>query len=240
MKIIYNYIKSLYRKFIFPASIKLSKNTSVIDLIKNFNYDIKTIIEIGASNGRYTKILKNKFPKSFIFCIEANKDLKDNFLKNTINCKNVSLEAIGIGSKNEIKTFYKNNDSDTNSLLKPLRNVDSKIDKFFIPKSTEKIKVTTIDDFCKSKNIKQIDLLKIDIQGGELEALKGSINLLKNKLIKVIYLEVNFIEMYQNCPFFSDIDIFLKGFEYQCFGVYNLDYGKNDRILYGDAIYILK
>jgi hypothetical protein len=107
MKIIYNYIKSLYRKFIFPASIKLSKNTSVIDLIKNFNYDIKTIIEIGASNGRYTKILKNKFPKSFIFCIEANKDLKDNFLKNTINCKNVSLEAIGIGSKNEIKTFYK-------------------------------------------------------------------------------------------------------------------------------------
>ena len=56
-------------------------------------------------------------------------------------------------------------------------------------------------------NINNIDFIKLDIQGGELNALKGA----KNSLNKVLGLEIEieFHEMYKNQPLFSDINSFM-------------------------------
>lgn len=53
----------------------------------------------------------------------------------------------------------------------------------------EIIKISSIDDFCYKQNIKQIDLLKLDIEGHELSALRGAKNMLKQKAIKNIQFE---------------------------------------------------
>ena len=52
------------------------------------------------------------------------------------------------------------------------------------------VKTNTIDNFCKSKKIKNIDLLKIDAEGHEEYILKGTINLLKKNCVNIIYVEV--------------------------------------------------
>ena len=52
------------------------------------------------------------------------------------------------------------------------------------------VKTNTIDNFCKSKKIKNIDLLKIDAEGHEEYILKGAINLLKKNCVNIIYVEV--------------------------------------------------
>ena len=52
------------------------------------------------------------------------------------------------------------------------------------------VKTNTIDNFCKKKNIKYIDLLKIDSEGHEEYVLKGCKDLLKKKKVNVIYVEI--------------------------------------------------
>ena len=51
------------------------------------------------------------------------------------------------------------------------------------------VKTNTIDNFCKSKKIKNIDLLKIDAEGHEEYILKGAINLLKKNCVNITVLK---------------------------------------------------
>ncbi|OHC75917.1 MAG: methyltransferase FkbM [Rhodospirillales bacterium RIFCSPLOWO2_12_FULL_58_28] len=68
------------------------------------------------------------------------------------------------------------------------------------------IKTVRLDDI---KEIKSIDYLKIDIQGGELEVFRNGVGQLANCL--VIHAEVEFLPMYENQPLFSEVEIFLRG-----------------------------
>jgi FkbM family methyltransferase len=57
--------------------------------------------------------------------------------------------------------------------------------------SSSLINVVCLDDYCKQRNINRIDFIKIDVEGFELDVLKGGINLLTKKNIDVIQLELN-------------------------------------------------
>ena len=80
--------------------------------------------------------------------------------------------------------------------------------------STEEIDTVRFDDVEETAGT---DMIKIDIQGGELMVLKNSQNRLKDVL--VIHTEVEFLPMYQDQPLFSDVDSFLrsKGFMFHRF-----------------------
>ncbi|MGK7900168.1 MAG: FkbM family methyltransferase, partial [Hormoscilla sp.] len=79
--------------------------------------------------------------------------------------------------------------------------------------STEEIKTTTLDDFCRSEGIEEIDFLQIDTQGGELKVLEGAAEMLEKSVMALI-VEVEFTSIYENQPLFSDVDLYLrkKGF----------------------------
>lgn len=47
------------------------------------------------------------------------------------------------------------------------------------------VSVVTLDMFCTSTNIDEIDFLKVDVEGFEMEVFKGAINLFENKKNKV-------------------------------------------------------
>lgn len=112
----------------------------------------------------------------------------------------------------------------------------------------ERIKIPTIrlDDVDEIKNI---DYLKIDIQGGELEVFKNGVNLLKNCL--VIHTEVEFLPMYEGQPLFSEVELFLRelGFVFHRFSPLvsrivqpllhkNNKRGELSQVTFADAIFI--
>lgn len=77
----------------------------------------------------------------------------------------------------------------------------------------EEIKTQTLDSYF-GPALKHIDFLKIDTQGTELEILKGALNLLRQKKISLIKLEVTTIPVYKNQALFSEIDLFLRNLNY--------------------------
>ena len=79
------------------------------------------------------------------------------------------------------------------------------------------------------KDIKLFNFINIDTQGYELEALKGMKKQLK--YVDYLYLEVNFRQVYKNCPELKEIDQFLKKYNFQRVGMFRTNKG------WGDAIY---
>ena len=231
-------------KILFPSSLsRLSKFDDVYELIYHLQPNPKIIFEVGSSNGRYTTLLGEIFSSASIHCFEANKEWQRDWSNELSKkpkeiCSRTKITWKGIGEREGNYTYYLNKEKDTNSLFRPKNKVDPSIDAYLENVKKISIPVITIDDYAINNDIDKIDILKMDIQGAELIALKGAKNLLDKKSIKLIYLEVSFIPQYDNSPLFSDIDIYLRSFEYKFYGIYNLTYSSESKLFYGDALYI--
>jgi FkbM family methyltransferase len=71
--------------------------------------------------------------------------------------------------------------------------------------STETVQTVRLDDLDETRDV---DLIKIDIQGGELMALSHALNRVRNAV--VIQTEVEFMPLYVDQPLYSDVDTFLR------------------------------
>ena len=94
-------------------------------------------------------------------------------------------------TKNQ-KKFYITQREDSSSFLKP-SNLD--LNEYEI-KNIRNVQLDRLDNIIKSHNIKKPALIKLDVQGFELEALKGAIKILKN--IDYIITEISYKKIYHN------------------------------------------
>src|SRR6185369_1183963 len=87
-------------------------------------------------------------------------------------------------------------------------------------------------EFCQSRGLEAPDILKFDIQGNELEALRGATRILETNGPLLIYLEVLFERLYKNCALFSDISAFLQEKGYELYNLYELQHSPEGRLEY--------
>jgi FkbM family methyltransferase len=104
--------------------------------------------------------------------------------------------------------------------------------------SVDNMKTRTLD----SLDLDNSDFIKIDIQGGELNALKGGEDLLKNTL--GLEVEVEFIELYNDQPLFGEICSFLDGAGFEFFDFVNFSrwerqsHNTYGQCTFGDALFL--
>ncbi len=175
----------------------------LFNIIKNKKKII--IFDIGCYKGTFFKIFYNskllKHIKKDIYIFDPNPYVK-NYLKDFINKKNFFFENKVLASSNKeiVFNFNQSFESSGSSITKTFMNdkkwifTRSLFLKFFLQKTEgfKKIKVPsiTLDNYIKKKNVKKIDILKIDVEAGELEVLKGMKNCLKKNLIRAIQIEI--------------------------------------------------
>lgn len=71
------------------------------------------------------------------------------------------------------------------------------------------IETTTLDDFCQTQAISDLEFLKIDVQGADLDVLRGGEQVLQRSTLGVS-IEVEFAPIYQGQPLFAEIDQYLR------------------------------
>ncbi len=196
------------------------ENKAINLILKKLEGDKLTGFDIGAKGGVFLiPKLKNFFD---FYGFEPNVE-EFNRLKNS---KNTTYFPFAIGEYSRNKKFYITKHASYSSFLK-LDHINFK--KHFglmkdYPKwrddmqikKTVSVEVSTIDNLLSEQNIDQIDFLKLDTQGTELEILKGAHNSLVNHKIGVIFSEFSFIKCYANQNSFSELEIYLKKYNYEC------------------------
>lgn len=222
-----NFIKNLWYLDSFFILKKLTNKTNPV------------IFDIGACDGSSVQEFKKIFPDAVIYSFEPYPESYNGLAKLAEKYPDVYVYNLALSNTNGTMNFFVNKSKATNSLLKPLL-THSFIDEYI--SIEENIRVTTkkIDTFLENYKINEIDILKIDVQGGELLVLEGAQETLRNKKVKLIYSEIWLIEGYKGQPLYHDIAAYLATFGYLPFGIYNMHYRKDGHFLWGDAIFYLK
>ncbi len=208
-------------------------------LIKKKLFDNKdiTIFDVGAHDGRTIELYKKHFPKSSIFSFEPTPKTFEILVRKSSKHENVKVFNEALTDYIGTTDFHINHSSLTNSILKS-SNIKYNSSDVYGTKEKITVRANTVDNFCLENGVDKIEIFKIDVQGADLQVLKGAENMLKDKKIELIFIEVEFVQVYQNQPLFHDISLFLNGFGYNLFSLYNLSINSEGQIIYGDAVFV--
>ena len=191
---------------LIKALIKgVAAGTEHIEFLNKLN-NLNTIIDIGAHNGQFALIAKYKFKKSKIYSFDPLSESKKKYQDSLKDKKKCFFFNCAIGNKNTNGKINISQNSDSSSIL----SISKRQTEIF--KNTKKIgvqdiKIKKLNYYLKKKDLKKYSLLKIDVQGYELNALKGCEDLLNN--IQYIYIECSYEELYKKQPLFNQINRWL-------------------------------
>ncbi len=187
-------------KFLYGCSIRglgvynyenmlVSGEKSFIDkIIKNLalNNEGLIVFDVGANKGDYTNLLADEIKNIKILSFEPHpKTFK--VLSKNCNQTNIKLFNCALSSnEGEFELFdYDSKDGSLHASLNA--EIFSTIHNSSV--ISHKVNVSTIDIICKENNINKIDFLKIDVEGYELDVLKGASRMLLNESIQIIQFE---------------------------------------------------
>jgi len=205
----------------------------------SFFSDFKTVFDVGAHHGKVTKKLRHLSPHAIIHAFEPFSKSYELLLSNFYKDDRVVLNNLAASNFNGDASFYSNVGDETNSLLQSVPTRDC-IDAWTQNVSATRVKTISLDAYAENKAISQIDFIKIDTQGNTFEVLEGSKQLLRSKSIKWIYSEAEFIEIYKNEKRFSEIELLMRGYDYQLVKFYNLNYTEAGCLAWVDALFCPK
>lgn len=155
------------------------------NLIKNRFKSNSVFIDVGANIGYYS-IWASKFnPYGKIYSFEPS---VSNFkrLNENISCNNLFSQIIPIQKAVAASSGHISMTEDLDTL-----NHIVKSEIITENENTVKVGCINLDDFAQNENISFIDYLKIDVEGYELDVLKGAEKLLMEKKIGIIQMEIN-------------------------------------------------
>lgn len=199
------------------------------------------IFDVGGNVGQTILRYKNLFPEATIHSFEPNPDIFPTLKENEEKYRHVFTYNLAVGSREGEMKFYKN---DTSIYSSPYPMNDSFNHNAYVDEAYEKesevmmVPMTTLTNFTHQQGIEHIDILKMDIQGGEIEALKGFEKYLEEQRIDIIYTELCFQEIYTGQPLIYDIGTFLNQHGYVLYTMYHFMKKQNMPILFCDGIFI--
>ncbi len=233
-----NLIKGIFHLF----GLEISKRSFTKDRLRRGEFDwlrrmdIKTIYDVGANNGEFVRFISAIFPDAQIYSFEPLKEPYEELKINTDYVKKIEYLNYALGDNDGESIIYHNEFSPSSSILKM---TDAHKNPFPYTKDAyeEKIQIKRLDSvFPEFNNIKNI-LLKIDVQGFEMNVLRGAEKFLP--MASMVIIETSFETLYESQPLFNDIYDYLteNGFEYKG-NLGQLCSPVDGKILQADAIFI--
>lgn len=164
------------------------------------------IIDVGANKGQFLLDARTAAPDARCIAFEP---LPTEFaVLETVHGgdPHVELRPMAIGASEGMATLHVSAAADSSSLLR----ISSTQNQMF-PGTAEvgeiEVPVSTLDTQLDDVALTRRSFVKIDVQGGELEVLKGGPHTLSQ--VGYVYVEASFVELYQEQPLIGDVNRYL-------------------------------
>jgi FkbM family methyltransferase len=196
--------------------------------------DFATVVDVGANRGQFSLAVRRWCPNARIIAFEPLPGPASKFRTLFRGDKSVSLHETAIGRESGQQAMHVSGRDDSSSLL-PISHVQ--VQKFPGTEevSTIVVRVSPLDAFVTAAEILSPAMLKLDVQGFELEALRGCDALLRR--FTQIYCECSFIELYRGQALAADVVEWLAAKGFRLTGVFNLAYDEQGQTLQGDLLF---
>jgi len=192
----------------------------------------RLIIDGGANEGKETDKFLRRYPRAEIHAFEPIGDLVERMRGRFAGHANVHLHQTALGAAEGELSLNVTAKHAASSLLRPSDWVSAYWKEQMDVVRAVRTPVVRLDGLFRQ----EVDILKLDLQGYELEALKGASDLLPR--VKVVMLEVEFVELYEGAPLFADVDGFLRGCGFRLYNIYDPFTQRDGQLVQADAVYL--
>ena len=239
-----NKFKIIIRILIYKFGLEIHKKSLLNQIDDPFfvlsklldGQKIKLIVDGGASIGDTSARFSSLFPHAVIHAFEPFPKFYNILKKNCSRNLLIKPHDNALSDTNGQKILNINKSEGTNSLL------NTKLDKnhhhhdLLTPVGSVEVKTITLDELFPNAII---DILKLDLQGGEFDALIGAKELISNHKINSILCEIIFDKHYQSQKNGTELLSFIESNGFSLFNFYQCNYHQG-KLIQADALFFHK
>lgn len=199
------------KRFLGVGGLPIHKELGMID----FRKGSRIVFDVGANRGNFAATILLGAPLSQVHCFEPNPEL---FPQLEAKCHSFGMEkgrpraipnSVGVGASPGMLELIVTNFAPASSMLPVGQAAETGWPMAdFGVRAKVPVPVITLQDYAQETGIADARLLKLDVQGFELEVLKGCGEFLSQ--IDYVYAEVQFLPLYEGGPLWTDLLRFLS------------------------------
>jgi FkbM family methyltransferase len=195
------------------------------------------ILDAGAAHGRVSGKFLDRFPQADVFAFEPNPLYGETLRRYAREQPRFHPYFLAVSDEKGRARLNLTTAPGSASLLTPNRQMRESFSADAAVQSSTEVDVTTIDEWAQSNGNPAIQIMKFDIQGAELKALRGADRTLRDST-SLVYVELWFNPGYEGGPLYGDIDSFLRSHGFVLFDIYKPKYDPRGVLMWANAIFV--
>lgn len=224
-------VKAIVRRLFAEFGFELRRLTpgetrgtdqSSLQVVHHNGLDINTVIDVGAAFGNWTRVCIEVFPQAQYVLVEPLPQY-DTYLSSLCHqYQNVTRIKAAVSDHSGQATFFFHADWVGSSLLQETEG--PQIDDRAIH-----VQTVRLDDLVEQQKLTGPFLLKIDVQGAELQVLSGATNILRQA--EYILVETSLFKFFKDGPLLQEVIGYLQQHNFVVYDILNPQYRPLDNAL---------
>ena len=155
--------------------------------------DVRTVIDVGASDGGFARRIRAALPDATLYCFEPLPRAFDALRARFAGDANFYAEQYAVAERRHRSSFQENASAGSSSLLE-MADLHREAYPATRTAKTVEVECTTLDHHFAETDLPARVLLKMDVQGAERLVIEGARSTLRR--VDVVYSEMSFFELY--------------------------------------------
>ncbi len=204
------FVSEKCKRYIKTELLRVPDTESSLRRMKKLGFSPSVAIDIGAYVGEWTRSFKQIFPDTRVLMVEAQPSKESILSKVKSELANVDARVALLGARPETNVGF--HESETASSV--LREAAGSCPP------TAHMTMTTLDEITGGGPFAHPNFIKLDVQGYELEVLRGSTCTLQSA--EVVLMEVNLLRLHEGAPIFHESAEYMGKQEFQVYDLCTL------------------
>lgn len=199
-----------------------------------FGLDCRTVMDIGANRGQFALVARKCLPQARVISFEPLPSAAATFRAVFAGDDRVTLHEAAIGPTPGNATLHISGRDDSSSLL-PITSTQAALFPGTAEIATATVRVVPLREFIPAADLQAPALLKLDVQGFELEALRGCEDMLDR--FAYVYAECSFVELYAGQALADEVVAWLGARGFRLEGEHNTVHDRDGRAIQADFLF---
>jgi len=197
-------------------------------------FELNTVVDIGANRGQFALCMRRLYPQAQIYSFEPLQKPASAWRKNFGHDPRARLYAKAVAPSSGRAEMHVTR-WDVSSSLLPIGREQQRSFPLSDEAGLQTVETARLSDCLPTAALVAPALLKLDVQGFELEALQGCEDLLAS--FKFVYVEASFIELYVGQALAGEVIAYMFARNFRLLCVANLSIDRRGRPLQADFLF---